>query len=171
MDDDRFKEMFLDVLIKTQQKYIFDLVCFEVLDNHFHLIIRTKPGGATISRIVQYIKARFAERFNKVTKTIGPFWNERFKDVIVELQENPVVYFLWLLWYIAYNSVRKKFVSNPRDYRFGSINWYLKKNYKSKVKITTHQYFIDLGGCFKERVKGLLEFEKIYTLRTGIYVN
>jgi REP element-mobilizing transposase RayT len=160
--DDQFKEMFLAVLVKTQQKYVFDLIFYEVLDNHIHLVIRTRPGEATISRIMQYLKARVAERFNKQTKTIGPFWNERFKDIIVEKQENPVQYLLTLLWCLSYNAVRRKLTSNPRNYKYGGINHYLDEYCNSPIKICLHEYFINIGGCFKERVEGFLELEKMY---------
>ena len=168
MKEDRFKELFIDILVRTQNKYDFELNGYQILDNHFHLVIRTVEGGATISRIMQCIKARFAEQFNKETKRIGPFWNERFKDKIAEEQEEPDPYILWLLWYIAFNCVRKGIVSDPRDYKFGSIKCYIYKNFNSRMKITLHRAFLELGDTFEERVRKFLWFEDAYRRRLAV---
>lgn len=105
MADDYFKDMFIETIQRTQEKYDFELNFYQIMDNHFHLIIKTVNNDATISRIMQYIKSRFAESFNRATNRIGPFWNERFKDIIVEKQESPIYFLLWLLWYLACNPV------------------------------------------------------------------
>jgi len=77
MEKEYVKELFLEVITKTQEKYSFELSAYVIMENHFHMIIRTVENGATISRIMQYIKARFAEKFNRMNARIGPFWNER----------------------------------------------------------------------------------------------
>ncbi|MBU4270239.1 transposase, partial [Candidatus Dependentiae bacterium] len=81
----------------AHKKYNYKLISFTLMDNHFHFIIETIEGEASISRIMQYIKARVAEMYNKIMNRTGPFWNERFKDVIIEMQTNPVYYFFWLI--------------------------------------------------------------------------
>ena len=168
MKEDRFKDLFVDLIQKTQEKYVFQLNFYEIMGNHFHLVIKTVEGGADISRIMQYLKSRFAQRFNRLTGRIGPFWNERFKDIIVEEQDNPVNYLLWLLWYLAFNPIRKNIVSDPMDYRYGCINSYLSSRKRTKLTITLHEYFLQLGGTFRERVKRFLYYEEAYRRRHAI---
>lgn len=163
------KELMIQVLVNTQKKYTFELIAYEIMDNHFHFVIRTLPGEADISRIIQYIKARFAESYNRRNNRTGPFWNERFCDQIIEYAEKPVQYLLWLLWYLAFNPVRKGMVRNPRDSRFGSINAYLNEAYQGKIKITLHRYFLDLGSTFKQQVKEFLWYEEAYRRRLAVY--
>ncbi len=163
------KELMITVLMKTQKKYTFELIAYEIMDNHFHLIIRTVPGGESISRVVQYIKARFAELFNRSMNRTGPFWNERFKDQIIEHAEKPVHYLLWLLWYLAFNPVRKNMVRNPRQSLYGSINSYLEESHPGRVRITLHRYFMDLGTSFRERVQRFLLYEEAYRRRLAVY--
>lgn len=165
MGGDIYKEMLVDTLRMTQEKYVFDLISYQILDNHFHLVVVTKPGEASISRIMQYFKARFAERFNRRNGRTGPFWNERFGDVIVDLQENPVFYLLWLLWYLAFNAVRKNKVRDPRAYRFGAINFYLDENHRDGVIVVRHRFFETLGNSFRERVERFLSIEDMYRKR------
>lgn len=169
MKADKFKAIFIQVIRKTQEKYEFELVFYQIMDNHFHLVIRTISEKITISRVMQYIKARFAEIFNKMMNRHGPFWNERFKDIIAEEQKNPFNYVLWLLWYLAFNPVRKRTASNPRTYRFSSIQAYLEENVFLPVKITLHYHFLSLGNTFEECVKKFLYFEEAYRRRWPIY--
>ena len=41
MKADKFKEIFIQVIRKTQEKYEFELIFYQIMDNHFHLVIRT----------------------------------------------------------------------------------------------------------------------------------
>ena len=166
--DEFASELLLDIVRRAQEKYDFELIAYQIMDNHFHFIIRTLEEGPTISRIMQYIKARFSERYNRLTDRTGPLWNERFKDIIVEKTDNPQSYLLWLLWYLAFNPARKSIQCDPRSYRYSSINCYLDENHKSPVRVTLHSYFILLGKSFKERVDSFLWYEKAYRSRWSI---
>ncbi len=168
MREDRFKDLMIEILKKTQEKYRFDLIFYEIMDDHFHFVIKTVDNGATISRIMQYIKSRFAEKFNYEVNRIGPFWNERFKDIIIDFFTNPINFLLWILWYLAFNPVRKDIKRNPRDYKYGCINCYLDENYESPVKITHHDFFNNLADTFKERVSKFLFFEDAYRRRLAV---
>lgn len=162
---DFWKDIFLEVVDIAMQKYNFHLIGYQIMDDHFHLIIKTLHDEANISRIMQYIKARFAERYNKYMKTIGPFWNERFHDNIIELSDDPQSYLLKLLWYLGFNAVRSKAVVDPRDYIYGTINCYLNTNYQPKVKITLHEYYLNLGSTTEDRIKKFLYYEDAYRKR------
>jgi putative transposase len=157
--DDKTKELMITVIKETQEKYHFELSGFEILDNHFHFLIKTLDGGQTISKIMQRIKSVFARRYNKLHGRTGPFWNERFGSKIIEDAIDATTYLLHLLWYMAYNSFRKNKVNNPRDYKYSSINCYLDENYKSCLTIKLHNSFINLGKTFQERLRGFLIFE------------
>ena len=152
----------MKVIRSTQKKYYFELNGFILLDNHFHLLIKTLPGQANISKIMHRIKFMFAKMYNKHTGRTGPFWNERFKSEIVEHVKDAANYLLYLLLKIGYNSFRKGKVRDPRDEEYSSFNCYLNESYKCKLKITLHSVFISLGNSFQERVKKFLSFEKSY---------
>jgi putative transposase len=160
--EDSAKDMMISILRRTQKKYRFELIFYQVMDSHFHLVIRTLHGGATISRIMQYFKARYAESFNLAAKRIGPFWNERFKDSIVEKQLRSRAKVLGMLWYLAYNPVRHGKRTNPRSYRHGAVNCYLDEKFKPPLKITHHSAFIGLGSSMSERIRKFQEFERSY---------
>lgn len=159
------KNLMIIVLKQALQKYSFQLIAYTIMDNHFHFYIKTTQDGETISKIMQYIKSQYARRFNLLTKRTGPFWNERFKDTMIEFSKDPVSLFFIILFYILYNPVRSKIVADPRNYAYGSIKAYLVENYNSPVKITLHPYFIELGKTFKDRVDRFLELEELYRKR------
>lgn len=162
MKDDKVKELMIIVIQETIDLFKFELSGFEILDNHFHFVIKTVSGGENISKIMQRIKSVFARRYNKMHGRTGPLWNERYCYKIIEEAEEPAVYLLHLLWYMAYNSFRKNIKINPRKYAYSSINSYLNEDYISKVKITQHEAFLNLGKNFKQRVEAFLQFEKNY---------
>jgi putative transposase len=165
MADCDARDLMLYTLKRTQRKYRFDLIFYEIMDSHFHLVIKTLRGEATISRIMQYFKARYAEAFNRKVERIGPFWNERFKDTIADEEPYPSAYVLRLLWYLAYNPVRKKMAFNPREYRHGSIRQYLDSEKPGEPGITRHAAFLSLGSTQEARIRRFLLFEEEYLLR------
>jgi REP element-mobilizing transposase RayT len=163
------KKYFIEAIMECQKKYDFMLIAAEIVGNHIHLIIKTNLGKQTISRIMQYIKARIAEKYNKATGKTGAFWNERFGSTVMEEAKNPEEYLLWLLWYIGYNPVRKGLSRNPRTNDIGFINCYLDKNYAAPIRITLHDFFSELGDTFEECVKRFLCYEEAYLKRLSVY--
>jgi putative transposase len=160
---------FIESIRDCQEIYDFDLIAAEIVANHMHLIIKTNVDKQTISRIMQYIKARIAEKHNRATGQTGAFWNERFGSTIIEEAENPEQYLLWLLWYIGYNPVRKGLSRNPRTNDIGFINCYLDRNHVAPVKITLHSFFYHLGETFEECVRKFLFYEEAYRKRLAVY--
>ncbi|MEW6526367.1 MAG: transposase [Spirochaetota bacterium] len=168
LEEDYFKACFVEILRRAKEKYPFKIIAYCIMDNHIHLVIHTVDDGAPIGRIMQYIKARFAELYNKVTGRTGPFWNERYKDSIVEFARDGFHYLLWLLWYLAYNPVRKNLCSDPTAYTYSSIKAYLQKDADVGVPIDYHDYFKELGKTFAERVKRFMRYDEIYRKRYSI---
>lgn len=162
------KKYFIESVLMCQEKYDFELVAAEIVANHIHLVIRTKEDKETISLIMQYIKSRIAEKYNRAMSTSGSFWNERFESKVIEESENPEQYLFWLLWYIGFNPVRKGLTRDPRNNDIGFINCYITEDFEAPVKITLHPYFIKLGETFGDCVKKLLFYEDAYRKRIAV---
>jgi len=169
MRSSHVRRYFIEAIQMAQKKYEFELIAAEPVGNHIHLIICTLENEETISRIMQYIKSRIAEKYNRATENIGPFWNERFGSTVIEEAENPEQYLLWLLWYIGYNPVRKGLSRDPRQNDVGFINVYLDEKYEAPVKITRHIFFSRLGDTFDQCMKNFLKYEEAYRKRLAIY--
>ena len=117
---------------------------------------------------MQYIKARITEGYNRRMGRTGTLWNERFRCRIVEESDNPERYFFYLMWYIAYNPVRKGVARNPRESKYGTIRAYLEEKFVSTIRITLHHYFLNLGDTSEERTRRFLEYEDIYLKRYAL---
>jgi REP-associated tyrosine transposase len=165
MHHNKVKDLMIYVLNITLEKYDFDLIEYVIMDNHFHFCIKIKRNGENISRIMQFIKSQFARRYNRMMNRTGPFWNERFSDTIIELNRDPRTLFFLIFEYIGFNPVRCCYVNDPREYKYSSYRCYIDENYNSPVKITLHEYFLELGNTFKERVMKFLEYEESYRKR------
>ena len=162
------KKYFIESIKMCQEKYNFELIAAEIVGNHIHLVIRTLADHETISKIMQYIKSRIAEKYNRENSTSGAFWNERFGSKVIEETEDPRQYLLYLLWYIGYNPVRKKLSRDPRKNQIGFIRCYLNFKTEIDIKITIHNYFHELGPDFNECVKKFLLYEDAYRKRLAV---
>ncbi|MCG8573189.1 MAG: transposase [Spirochaetes bacterium] len=156
-----YKEIMFDVIKRAKKKHNFQLNAYEILDDHYHLLIKVLKG-TTISKIMHWINTMFAKTINKLLGRKGHVFNERFGSKVIDHAKNPIKYFLSLLWYLAYNSVRKGYVENPREYPYNSIKHYLQEHYIGKVKITLHEIFLNLSDQFSERLEVILAMEKEY---------
>ncbi len=150
------------VMVRTLNKYAFEFNGYVIMPNHIHFYIRTVKNGADIYRIIQYIKSRFAEAFNRKMNRCGHFWNERYKCKITEHTTHPEQCCFNVINYIGNNPVKQRLVKDPRNYRYSSFRRYVEVGYYSKVKITLHPFYMKLGDTPDERVKKFLEIEKKY---------
>ena len=162
MTDKCVKSMFLKSIKETQETLNFDLVAYVILDNHFHLIIKTKKNEASISRIMKDIKYKFTRKYNGKFNTQGTTWSKRYGKTIIEESIDPDRYFKWLIAYLAFNPVRKNAVVDPRKYSFSSINTFFIPGFTPELKITPHEIFLSSGVDLNERIKEFLKFEEIY---------
>ncbi len=92
------RKLFTESVQMCRSKYEFELVAAEIVSGQIHLVIKTLPGGKSISFIMQYIKSGIAAKYNRSMGTIGPFWNGRFKSTVIETANNPEQYLHSLLW-------------------------------------------------------------------------
>ena len=136
MRQEAMKKLMLDVLAMALEKYQFELINYTIMDNHFHFYIKTLDDGETISRIMQFIKSQYARRYNRMMGRIGPFWNERFSDTIVERTKNPVQTFWHMFMYMGYNPVRSRYVADPRHCVYGGFRSYTDEGYVSPLNIS-----------------------------------
>ena len=153
----RAKDMFLDVIRMAQEKYDFRLHAYQIMENHFHIVLMTLNAHDTVSSIVQYVKSVFARKLNMETGRSGPLWNRRFHDTIIETAREAFLYFLWVLWAIAYNPVRKGIIETLDFFsKYSSIGFYLEETFVSPLNMNLPDVFTGLGATFEERKK---EFE------------
>jgi len=113
---DRTKRLLLRVVSQAADRFRFTLDTLCVMDNHIHLLIWPQ-SGESLSRIMQWILATFALRFNRMHGLRGHVWYDRFKSVVIRT----LAQFARVYRYITENPVRARMVKTARDYPYGTI--------------------------------------------------
>ncbi len=118
-DDDR--RIFLDKTAETCDKYSFVCYAYCLMDNHYHLFIKTPL--ANISEGMHYLNASYTNWFKAKHKIVGVVFQGRYRSIVVEEDS----YAVQLSAYIHTNPVRAGMVNNPGEYRWSSYPEYIGK--------------------------------------------
>lgn len=163
LKSDIIKEILIQSIQETQDMYDFELNAFEILSDHIHLIITTKNTKHTISRIMQRIKSVTARRYNRFAGRTGPFWNERFGSIVVDD-------FLRLNLSIAYSSNSNISYKNPKQRKYSSFPCFVTRDFISKLVITFHQHYQNLGETRDKQIAEYLRYEKQLSNQKDEYI-
>lgn len=79
------------------------LIAYCLMPNHFHLLIKQKTKSG-IDRFMNSLGVRYAEYFNKKYKRVGSLFQDVYKAVLIETEEQ----LLYLTSYIHRNPLDKK---------------------------------------------------------------
>ncbi|MEK7699881.1 MAG: transposase [Planctomycetota bacterium] len=158
--DDKDREMFLEILKKTKERYGYLLHAYALMDNHYHLLIETPK--ANMSQIMQNINTSYTVYTNRKHQRSGHLFQGRFKGIVVDKDE----YLITLSRYIHLNPVRAGIVQRPEDYRWTSYRAYINKTQETLVDIT------DTLSCFSEsKTKAVRLYRKFCETGIGIEEN
>lgn len=116
-DDDR--QMFLNLLrLQVGQSFVVYGYC--LMDNHFHLILKSDR----LSFHIHHIASIYASWFNHKYNRCGYLFQDRFKSEAVENED----YFLCCLRYILKNPVKAGICKKIGEYRWNSYRFYFSQN-------------------------------------------
>lgn len=125
------KRIFLQKMDQTSLKYSFICYAYCLMDNHYHLFIKTPSGN--ISQGMHYLNASYANYFTAKYKINGPLFQGRYKSLLVD-EDN---YALTLSTYIHLNPIRAGIAKNLDEYTWSSLLDYLGKRKKELKKLDT----------------------------------
>ncbi len=100
----------------------FDLICYCLMPNHFHFLIRQNTQ-LPVSKIISKVCTGYSMYFNKKYERVGGLLQSKFKAVLVD--SDP--YLLWLSAYIHQNPKVAGLVKNLEDYPYSSFLDYIGK--------------------------------------------
>lgn len=109
-----------DPLPTPPGKGLVDILCFCLMRNHFHLLLKenTEKG---ISRYIQRLTNSYAKYFNVRYKRTGPLFSGPFRAVSVTGNDQ----FLHVSRYIHFNPYVAGIIKTPEKYRWSSLEEYL----------------------------------------------
>ena len=112
--DDSDRELFLEVLSETVDRFNWVIHAYCLMDNHYHLLVETPDGN--LSKGMRQLNGVYTQRFNRKRKRVGHVFQGRYKAVIVQKDS----YLLELARYIVLNPVRAEMVRSARDWPWSS---------------------------------------------------
>jgi len=134
------KRIFLQKMDQTFLKYSFLCYAYCLMDNHYHLFIKTSLGN--ISQGMHYLNASYANYFTAKYKTNGPLFQGRYKSLLFQGRYKSLLvdednYALALSAYIHLNPIRAGIAKNLDEYTWSSLLDYLGKRKKELKKLDT----------------------------------
>ncbi|AEA34657.1 transposase [Hippea maritima] len=99
---------------------LVDIVAYCLMPTHIHFLL-TPLKENSISIYMKNLLNSYTRYFNTKAKRNGPLWQSRFKDVLVESDEQ----LIHLTRYIHLNPTSSGLVEKPEDWKYSSYREYL----------------------------------------------
>jgi REP element-mobilizing transposase RayT len=118
--DDEDYLFYLKRLRKYKEKSKIDLICYSLIPNHYHYILE-QLSGSPIVDFMRSVHTSYGQYFNKKYKRVGPLFQDRFKQIVLEDNEK----FIYLSAYINANAKIHRIIEKAEDYNWSSYKDYL----------------------------------------------
>ena len=127
-DEDR--NIFLEILSDTIEKYNWLCHAFCLMDNHYHLLIETIDPS--LSRGMRHLNGVYTQSFNRRHRRVGHVFQGRYKAILVQKD----AHLIELCRYIVLNPVRANMVKIPEDWKWSSYKATAFEGHKSDCLTT-----------------------------------
>lgn len=106
------KQLFINLLYKNKKECGLKLVTFCIMDNHFHLIIKTGKDPQKLSKFMQKVLTSFAMQINRKHQRVGHAFQGRYNANLLRYKKDLVR----ATNYIRKNPVEEGLVKKPAEY-------------------------------------------------------
>ena len=135
----------------TSEKLV-EIISYCLMPSHFHLVLRQLMDNG-ISIFISNICNSYTRYFNLKHNRKGPLWQGRFKNVLVENDEQ----LLHLTRYIHHNPVTSNFVDDPSEWAYSSYKEYIQDTGEKLCKFD----ILDIKpGAYKRFVLSQKDYQK-----------
>jgi putative transposase len=100
---------------KTLPPNSYTLICYCLMPNHFHLLVRQDELIA-VSKLISKVCTSYSKYFNKKYDRVGHVFQDAFKAVLIESDSQ----LLWTSAYIHNNPKTADLVKDLKDYHWSS---------------------------------------------------
>ncbi len=121
-------------IVEKGRELLVDIICFSLMSNHFHLILRQVTEGG-ISKFMQKLGTGYAKYFNQTYQRTGALFEGRFKAILIEKEE----YLVHLSRYIHLNCVE---LIEPTWKEKGIKNWKSAKKFLDQYKWSSYLDYV-----------------------------
>ena len=111
-------EAFERILVEGLGRYDVQLFCYELMPNHWHMVLRPNRGGE-MSRFLRWVTATHTMRYHAHYQASGGghVYQGRYKSFSVQDD----AHFLTVCRYVERNALRAGLVKRAEDWRWGSL--------------------------------------------------
>jgi putative transposase len=113
---------FIDLMSRAQERVSLPILAMCLMPNHIHLVVRPR-GDRDVALWLHWLCTTHARHHHEKYQSIGRVWLGRYKAFLVQDDH----YLLTLLRYVERNALRKNLVSRAEDWRWGSLNWRVRR--------------------------------------------
>lgn len=124
------KKYFLDLLADVSRIWKIEIHAYSLMDNHYHLLIRTPEP--CLSKSLRHVASKYTQYYNQKYQKDGPLFRGRFKSILVE----DGFYLRSLLRYIHLNPVAAGLCAEPQSHLWTSHHAYLDEKKKPEFLVT-----------------------------------
>ena len=125
---DADKSFYLNHLVELKEKFVFKLLGYVLMENHYHLLIQT--GEDPLHKILFRQNMYYSRYFNKTHSRSGHLYGGRYKASLIQDER----YAFAVLRYIHWNPVKAGITSDPEKYAWSSDICY-RKNQAGEIDI------------------------------------
>jgi putative transposase len=133
---------------------IVDIVAYCLMPSHLHLVVKQLSDGG-ISRFINLVLKSYSKYFNLSHNRKGPLWEGRFKNVLVETDEQ----LLHLTRYVHLNPVTAFLISQPEDWKYSSYTEYVGLSENKKLCNCSSVFDIDIPS-YKQFVNNRIGYQR-----------
>jgi len=128
---------FLKLLKESSKMFSIDIFCFALLSNHVHILLRIKKTNLSIA--MKFLFQSYALYFNNKYQRKGHVFCGRYRSSFC----NDDTYLLTVSLYIHLNPFKAGLTRNIFDYKWYSLDPYIKPIATSFLKTNTILYLLD----------------------------
>jgi putative transposase len=112
--DDADRLRFLEVLRATLERFAWRCLCYCLMTNHYHLLVRTPQPN--LSRGMRDLNGVYAQAFNRRHGREGHLFQGRYRAILLERDEH----LLTAIAYVVRNPVRAGICASPGEWPWSS---------------------------------------------------
>ncbi len=140
----------------AENNKIAEIIAYCVMPTHIHLVLRQcKTNG--ISTMISKCLNSYTKYFNLKHKRNGPLWESRFKNVLVETDEQ----LIHLTRYLHLNPVTAFLIDKPELWTASSYNEYLSKSQNDQKTICAYKDILEIRpNEYKKFVDDRIDYQR-----------
>jgi putative transposase len=109
---------FLRRLKYYKEKYKIEIIAYCLMPNHFHLFVKQKTDGLSISKLISSLLNSYTKSINKKYKRSGSLFESKTKSKQITDES----YFKWVIKYILDNPVKAGFCESIDEWEYSNAN-------------------------------------------------